>query len=95
MGEVGDALVQDVAYTVVADVQVAQRTVGGQIVTRSSSALLPQGSAGSDSETSTTTSGWRRYRTQVTSTARRANLNWPDAAPALADGLSRSIAGIF
>ena len=95
LGEIGDAFVQDVAYTVLADVQVAQRAAGGQIVTRSTSALLSQGTAGADTETSATTSGWRRYRTRVTGTARRANLDWPEAAPALADGLSRSITGIF
>ena len=37
----------------------------------------------------------RRYRTRVVSTAEQANLDWPDAAPQLVAGLSRSIGGIF
>ena len=37
----------------------------------------------------------KRYRTRVVSTAERVNLDWPQSAPDLVDGMSRSIAGMF
>lgn len=90
-----DAFVQDTTYSVVADLQVSERAPDGVIVSESERANLAQGNSGSRSQTSSTTSGWKRYRTRVISTANRANLDWPDAAPSLAAGLTRTVAGIF
>jgi len=40
-------------------------------------------------------SKWERYDTRVVSTANQSNLDFEDAAQPLADGLARSIAGMF
>lgn len=92
---VADAWVQDVTYSVIADLQVSERVPAGMTVNESVQANLPQGSAGTRTLTSSTMSDWQRYRTRIVSTAERANLDWPEAAPQLVDGLSRTIAGIF
>ena len=38
---------------------------------------------------------WTRYKTRIMSTANKANLKFKDALPALEDGLSKSIVGMF
>jgi len=90
-----DALVQDVAYSVITDVQVSERAAAGVIVTERLSQDLGQGNSGSRVLSATETTEWKRYRTRILSTANQANLDFKDAAPALADGLTRAIAGIF
>lgn len=95
IGTVADAYVQRVEYAVITDVQIAERLPAGLVVTETERASLRQGSAGTITQTIATTSDWKRYRTRIVSTAERANLAWPDAAPHLAAGLARSIAGMF
>jgi len=90
-----DAFVRDVTYTVITDVQVSERAAGGVIVTERLNQDLTQGSSGSRVLSATETSEWKRCRTRILSTANQANLDFEDAAPALAEGLTRAIAGIF
>lgn len=92
---VAGALVQDVTYTIVSDLQVSERVPAGEIVTRTESASLAQGSAGTRALSSTGTTDLRAHRTRVVSTANKVNLDWPEAAPSLIDGLTRSIAGVL
>ena len=92
---VADAFVQDVTYTVITDIQVSERTRGGTVVTRSEERDNDQGSTGIVYESSTDTSDWKRYRTRVVAKANKVNLEWPEAAPFMVDGLTRSISGIF
>jgi Enterobacterial TraT complement resistance protein len=90
-----DAFVRDVTYSVITDVQVSERAAAGVIVTERLTQDLPQGTSGSRVLSATETSEWKRYRTRILSSANQANLDFEDAAPALADGLTRAIAGIF
>lgn len=90
-----DAYVQDTSFTIVTDVQVSERTTDGQAVRQILEADLAQGSSGTLGQSSSGSTDLRRYRTRVVSTAEQANLEWPDAAPQLVAGLSRSIGGIF
>lgn len=92
---IADAFVQDVTYSVVADIQVSERADGSTIITSSERRNNPQGSTGNVLETSTQTQNWKRYRTRVVARANQVNLEWPEAAPFMVDGLTRSIAGIF
>lgn len=92
---IADAFVQDVTYSVVTDIQVSERTQGGSTVTQSENRKNSQGSSGSVTETSTQTTDWKRYRTRVVAKANKVNLEWPEAAPFMVDGLTRSISGIF
>jgi len=92
---VADAFVQDTTYTIVADVQVSERAAGEAAVSQAETASLSQGSSGTISQSSSGTADVRRYRTRIVSTAEKANLDWPEAAPDLVAGMSRSIAGMF
>lgn len=92
---IADAFVQDVTYSVVTDIQVSERVQEGVVVTETMGADLPEGSAGNRVLSSTQTSDWKRYRTRVMTVANKVNLDFEDASPAMVDGLTRSIAGIF
>jgi Enterobacterial TraT complement resistance protein len=90
-----DAYVQDTTYTIVADVQVSERAPAGVVVSQSEQANLEQGSSGTVSQSTSTVTDAKRYRTRIVSTAEKVNLEWAEAAPDLVAGMTRSIAGIF
>lgn len=90
-----DAYVQDTTYTIVTDVQVSERAPLGVVVSQSEQASLAQGTSGTISQSSASTTDAKRYRTRIVSTANRANLAWEDAQGDLVAGMSRSIGGIF
>ncbi|MCB9944656.1 MAG: complement resistance protein TraT [Geminicoccaceae bacterium] len=92
---VADAFVQDVTYSIITDIQISERVAPGDYVSQDEELKSSQGSSGSISQYSSGQGRWKRYRSRVVSTANQANLDWPDAAPQLVDGLTRSIAGIF
>jgi len=89
-----DALIEDVTYTIVTDVQISERAGEGVVVTERLEQNLRQGT-GTRIISATQTHEWKRYQTRIMSTANRTNLDFEDAAPQLVDGLTRSIAGIF
>jgi predicted lipid-binding transport protein (Tim44 family) len=92
---VSGAFVQDVTYSIVTDVQVSERADAGEVVTQSDSANLKEGTSGTRTQSSSRTTELKSQRTRIVSTANKVNLDWPEAAPQLVDGLSRSVAGIF
>ncbi len=95
-GVVVDALVKDVLFTMVTDLQVRERPRGNQFVTQQQSAETAQGSSTTVSEsTNRATIDWKTYRTRIVSTANQVNLEFEEALPALENGLVRSIAGLF
>lgn len=88
------AYVQDVTYSIVTDIQVQERSPG-VVVTESENAQIEQGTSGQRTQTTSKSTDLKRYRTRVVSKANKVNLEWQEAVPALVDGLTRSIAGIF
>lgn len=92
---VTDAMVQDVVYSVIADVQISERVANSVVVREKSRSKLKQGTSGSQEITSTEKIDWKRYQTRVVSTANKVNLKFSAAAEELTRGLTRSIAGIF
>lgn len=92
---VADSMVQDVTYTITADVQVSERARDGVIVTESLRQNLGQGSGGGRVVSSSETHGWKRYQTRIQAIANQANLEFEEAVPDLVNGLTRSISGIF
>jgi hypothetical protein len=91
---VADAYVQDTTYTLVTDIQIAER-LPGTAISQSEQANLQQGSSGTITQSSSSTTDAKRYRTRIVSTANQANLDWPAAEPQLVSGLTRSLSGIF
>lgn len=92
---ISGAYVQDVTYTIVTDIQISQRAPLGETVSQSDNAKVALGSASTRMQTSSRTTDLKTQRTRVVSTANKVNLDWPEAAPSLADGLARSVAGLF
>lgn len=89
------SFVQDVTYTAITDIQISERVTDGSVITETLEQDIDEGSSGSRIIRASTTSSWKRYRARVVSTANQVNLDFEDAAPQLAAGLTRSIAGVF
>lgn len=94
LGIAADALVQDVHYSIVTDLQISERS-GGAIVLEESTAHLAQGTSSTTSSRSVTETDWKRYQTRIVSTANQANLEYVEAEPVLVQGLINSISGIL
>lgn len=93
----GRQLVQDVYYTMVTDLQVAERLPEGseEMVLEQSQHWLQQGDSGGTDALWQRATDRRKYQARVISFANQANLKWEDAEPGLQSGLIRSLAGIF
>lgn len=91
---VANALVEDVTFTAVTDLQVSERVDAGSVQRRSRH-QLQQGSSGATTETYESESQYKRYQTRIVSVANKANLDWEDAAGPLKQGLVRSVTGMF
>ncbi|MDP4537000.1 complement resistance protein TraT [Alkalimonas collagenimarina] len=93
----GRQMVQDVYYTMVTDIQVAEKLPleEEQQVLEQSAHLLLQGDSGSTEQLWQRTLDRRKYQARIVSFANQANLDWQEAEPALQLGLMRSLAGIF
>jgi outer membrane lipoprotein SlyB len=92
---VSGALVKDVYYSIVTDIQVKERVAAGRTEVRSDHRLV-QGTSGSERVSYTDTNAdMRAYQTRVVSTANKANLDFQEAVPSLRSGLTRALAGLF
>ena len=92
---VADAAVKDVTYMVITDIEIAEKAAKGVVVRQDSQQDAKQGIGGSRRQTSSEVSDKKKYRTRIVSTANKVNLEYPEAAPLLTDGLTRSISGLF
>ena len=96
IGVLGDALVDDVYYTMITDLQIRERPLKGECVTQSQDTNAKQGTATTlKQEIKSENVKWKIYRTRIVSTANKANLKFEEAKPGLTNGLVRSISGIF
>jgi hypothetical protein len=94
---VGNQLVKDKYYTMLTDIQLAERIAPdsiGQVQERSSQ-QLQQGDSGNTELLWELATDRRKYQVKVISFANKANLSWQDAEQPLHQGLLRSLAGIF
>ena len=89
------AFVKDVLFMAVTDVQVVEKAAEGVIVRQDNQQDLKQGIGGAQQQTSSEVTKYKKYRTRVVSTANKANLEYDEASPALTQGLTRSLAGLF
>jgi hypothetical protein len=96
LGFVVDAMVSDIYYTMVTDLQIRERPLAGEIVTQKQNTSVGQGSG---TKLIQNISGgqakWKTYQTRIVSTANKVNLEFNEALKSLEDGLVRSISGIF
>jgi hypothetical protein len=92
---IAGAYVQDVTYSIVTDIQISEPAEVGQVVTETESTELRQGTSSRIAQSTSRTLERKTYATRIVSRANKANLEWAEAAPALVDGITRSVAGIF
>jgi len=89
------SFVKDVVFMVVTDIQVVEKAEEGVIVRQDSQQNLKQGMGGSQQQTTSEVTKHKKYRTRVVSTANKANLEYEEASPALTQGLTRALSGLF
>lgn len=92
-GMAADAMVEDVNYTMVTDLQISERSKG--TVTTNHVAALRQGTSGAKVQTSTEQGERMKYQTRVVSSANKVNLKYEEAKPVLEAQLAKSVAGIL
>ncbi len=88
-----NAIVKDVYFGAITDVQLSQRT--GTAVKLKGKQVQAQGNSGSEMLDYEESTNWKRYRTRVLSTANKVNLKWEEAEPVVLKGLTNSISGLF
>lgn len=93
VGIAADALVEDVNYTVVTDLQISEKT--NSKVNLNSVGSLSQGNAGRTNVSYSKEDNRMRYQTRIVSSANKVNLEFAEARPALEDNLARSVSGIL
>ena len=89
------AYVKDVLFMVVTDIQLVEKAPEGVIVRQDSQQSLKQGIGGTSQQSSSEVTKFKKYRTRVVSTANKAQLEYEEAAPALTQGLTKSLSGLF
>lgn len=95
-GIVGDALVDDVVFSMITDLQIRERPLAGEVVIQQQATNAQQGTATKlEQHVSGGTVNWKTYRARIVSTANKVNLKFEEAQPALMSGLARSIGGVF
>jgi len=93
---IGDAMVKDIVYVMITDLQLKERPSKGEVIVQTQNTSATTGTA---TRVNQTVSGgkpkWKIYRTRIVSTANKVNLNFKDAQDTLENGLIKSIGGIF
>ncbi|HAB23282.1 MAG TPA: complement resistance protein TraT [Pantoea sp.] len=92
-GMAADALVEDVNFTMVTDLQISERSKS--TVTTDNIGALRQGNAGIKLQTSSEEGNRMKYQTRVVSNADKVNLKFEEAKPVLEAQLAKSVAGIM
>jgi len=94
---IGNQLVHDKYYTMLTDIQIAERIAPDSAlkVQEYAEHQLLQGDSGALEQLWQRDTDMRKYQIKVVSFANKANLDWQDAEQPLHDGLLRSLAGIF
>lgn len=92
---ISGALVKDVLYLLVVDVQIKERAKAGVFVTRDSDISTKVSDNGSVNQYSTEQSNQKEYRTRIVTTANKANLKLDDALEPMYRKTTAAISGFF
>lgn len=95
-GFIADAMVEDVYYCMVTDLQVRERAQDGETVVQIQNSDIKQGTSTNVSQVvQGAKTNWKTYRTRIVSSANKVNLQFEEAQPVLQTALGKSIAGLF
>ena len=92
---VANAMVKDVLFVAITDIQISQKAKDGVTGQQKTKADLAQGTGTKVEQVFDEVVKEKKYRTRVMSTANQVNLEYKDAAPELNAGLTRVLAGLF
>lgn len=96
IGTVTDAMIKDVYFTMITDVEIRQRASADEVIIQNANANAKQGmSANINQKIEKKHAKWKIYRTRIVSTANKMNLEFKEAKPKLIEGLTRSISGVL
>ncbi|MCC5791663.1 MAG: complement resistance protein TraT [Legionellaceae bacterium] len=88
-----DALIKDVNYAMITDIQISERT--SQKIKQRTRANLQNGASTNTTQDYSEDTNLKRYRTRLVSNADKVNLKFADARPILENNIAHAIAGIF
>jgi hypothetical protein len=88
-------LVHDVTFMVVTDIQLTENAPSGAYVRTDLQIDNKQGSTGRSRQTVSSVGEKLKYQVRIVSTANKVNLKFTEAHAPLADGIARSLAGLF
>lgn len=92
---VSGALVKDITYMLVCDVQIKERTKNGATVKRAADIDTQVSDHGYTKQTVDETSNMKEYRTRIVTTANKANLKLEDAAEPIYSKTAAAMSGFF
>ncbi len=92
---VSGALVKDVTYMLVCDIQIKERTKHGAIVRRDTQLDAKVSDAGSSRQTVSEVSNQKEYRTRIVTTANKANLKLEQAQDLMFQKTAYAMSGFF
>jgi outer membrane lipoprotein SlyB len=92
---ISGALVKDVTYMLVCDVQIKERTKNGALVKRATDISTRVSDAGYTQQSIDETSNMKEYRTRIVTTANKANLKLEEAAPVIYSKTASAMSGFF
>lgn len=92
---ISGALVKDVTYMLVCDVQIRERAKAGVVITRDTNINTKVSDNGGVFQSTTEHSNQKEYATRIVTTANKANLTLPEAQDVMYKKTSAAIAGFF
>jgi outer membrane lipoprotein SlyB len=92
---ISGALVKDVTYMLVCDIQIKERTKNGGLVKRATDISTRVSDAGYTQQSIDETSNMKEYRTRIVTTANKANLKLEEAAPLIYSKTASAMSGFF
>lgn len=90
---ISGALVKNVTYSILTDVQIMERS--SEAVSQRVETSLEQGTGTKVVQTSDGSRTRKKYQTRILSTANKVNLKFEEALPTLTEQLVKSLAGLF
>lgn len=92
---ISGALVKDVTYMLVCDVQIKERTKNGATVQRATDISTKVSDDGYTNQQVNETSNMKEYRTRIVTTANKVNLKLEEAAPSIYSKTAAAMSGFF
>ena len=92
---VSGALVKDVTFMLVCDVQIREKTAKGVYVRKDTAVTSKVSDAGTSKQRVSEVGKYKEYRTRIVTTANKANLKLPEAQPLMFKKTAYAMSGFF